>query len=406
MSPTDSPESTDAPDAPDTPEPPVEVPSITPADLRRRLAAGDPLRIVDVRDRDAVDAWQIEGPSVDLTQVPLTTFLQTQVTGGIADLVPEADGDDPITAVCAEGEASEYVAGLLVDAGVPAQNLAGGMDAWAELYEATQIADAPRIDQYYRPSSGCLAYVVRSAGEAIVIDPLRAFTDRYADDLAAADATVVAVVDTHLHADHVSGLRTLADRLDADRYVPERTAQRGIDFAAETLADGDSLSVGDATVRAVALPGHTTDMTGFAVGDCLLTGDSLFLDGVARPDLQVDEGADPESLARTLYETLTEGIADLGDDTIVAPGHVSEAASPSTNGGFVATLGEVRERLAVFTEDEDTFVERVGVDLPPPPANADRIVQVNRGAIELSEDAAFTVELGPNRCGVGALADT
>ncbi len=380
------------------PSPPVDPGSISAAELKRRLDAGERVRILDLRNRDETEAWQIDGPSVTVTQVPLSRFLQAQVTDGVSDLASDIAGQGPITAVCAEGEASRYAAGLLVDAGIDAHNLADGMAGWARLYEAHRIETDPTVVQYHRPSSGCLAYLVRSGGEAAVIDPLRAFTARYVEDVGAATATLVAVVDTHVHADHVSGLRPVAAASRARRIVPAGAVDRGITFDVETVADGETIPIGDTALRAVELPGHTTDMTGIAVGDVLLTGDSLFLDGVARPDLQVAAGADPESLARRLYRTLTDRLAAIPDGTLIAPGHTHGVAPGGAP--YTATLGTLRDSLPVFEMDESAFVRHVTADLPPPPANAERIIDINLGAEGVDDETAFELELGPNNCAV------
>jgi glyoxylase-like metal-dependent hydrolase (beta-lactamase superfamily II) len=127
----------------------------------------------------------------------------------------------------------------------------------------------------------------------------------------------------------------------------------------------------------------------------LLTGDSLFLDGVARPDLQED--ADPETQARDLYTTLTERLSEFPDDTPIAPGHTDAGVD---EGAETAPLGALRERLPVFGMDEAAFVEhvtRVGAD----PANADRIVAINLGHESVDDDEAFELELGPNNCAAG-----
>jgi glyoxylase-like metal-dependent hydrolase (beta-lactamase superfamily II) len=374
--------------------------AVDPDTLERRIAAHEPVRILDLRDRDATEAWRIDGPTVAFTQVPSSTFLQAEVTDSVADLAAEIDGEGPITVVCAEGKSSAYVADLLQAAGIPAHNLAAGMEGWARVYRATEIASYPTIVQYYRPSSGCLAYAVVSDGEAAVVDPLRAVTDRYTADLAGRGAEIVAVLDTHVHADHVSGLRSLSSAADAARYLPAASLDRGVTYEVEPLADGDVIQVGDADVEAVALPGHTTGMTGFAVGDVLLTGDSLFLDGVARPDLEVAGADERVALAGQLHGTVTERLARFDDGTTVAPGHVSEAAA---GGGTVhtATLGDLRDRLGVFDADADTFVDRVLSALPPPPANAERLVAINTGTEDADAETAFELELGPNNCAAG-----
>jgi len=371
--------------------------SVTPATLRRRLADGDPVTLLDVRDRTEIERWRIEAPSITAHHVPYMKFVAADVTGGVADLLP-ADVREPVVAVCPHGEASAEVADQLVAAGIDAENLAGGMDAWARLYDRIEIAgDADAtLYQYRRPASGCLGYAVVADGEMAVIDPLRAFADRYRDDAAELDATLTLAVDTHVHADHVSGVRALA-KSGVTPVLPAAAVDRGVADGGdvETVADGDEISVGDVTLRAVAFPGHTTGMTGFAVGTVLLTGDSLFLDGVARPDLQED--ADPEAQARDLYRTLTERLREFPDATLIAPGHTDAGVGEDPD---VARLGDLRERLPVFEMGESEFVEhvtRVGAE----PANADRIVAINLGHEAVGDETAFELELGPNNCAAG-----
>jgi len=382
----------------DYPEPDVAVDSRSPDWLADRLAAGDPVRLLDVRNRDEFEDWQISGPSVESTLVPYMQWLQADAQDSVADRAGEVDGDGPITVVCGRGEASAYVAGLLTEAGIDAHNLDDGMQGWARVARTVELpGDTATVVQFQRPASGCLSYLLVAGDEAAVIDPLRAFTDRYLDAAAAREAEITTVVDTHVHADHVSGLRELAAETGSNPVLPRMSVQRGVEYDVETIIDGETITVGDATLRAVHLPGHTTGMTAFAVGDVLLSGDSLFLESVARPDLQRGEGG-AEALAAQLYESLTERLADFDDDTLVAPGHYSEGTDPAADGGYVASLGDLRDRLPVFGMERTEFTARIMRDIPPQPDNFERIVAANLGLERLDDDAAFEVELGPNNC--------
>jgi glyoxylase-like metal-dependent hydrolase (beta-lactamase superfamily II) len=379
------------------PDPPTEVDSTSPAALQRRLDAGESVRLLDVRDRDEIETWRIDGPSVTRSHVPYAKFMAASVRDGVDDLADGIAGEGPVTVVCGRGEASDYVAGLLVEAGIDARNLAAGMDGWGRLYETRTVSEDPLVVQYRRPATGCLSYAVVSAGEALVVDPLRAFVDRYRTDIEERGVDLVAVFDTHLHADHVSGLRALTGDRDAGegarRLVPAGITRRDVTFDAETVAGGDSIRVGDAEVEAVPLPGHTTEMMGLLVGDVLLAGDSVFLDSVARPDLQ--EGVESRELAHDLYETVTE--LDALGDPLVAPGHHSERTEPAADGTYTARLSAIRERVPAFGLTATEFVDRVRTDTPRP-ANVERILAINRGTETAGADEAFELELGPNNC--------
>ena len=377
--------------------------ALTPVDLQRRLDARGRVTLLDTRNREEVDAWRIGGSTVERVEVPYVKFVSAQVTGGVTDLVPDVDG--PLVAVCPRGEASDEVAGMLREAGIEAVNLAGGMEAYARVYEA---ADLPRdatggvtVLQYRRPSSGCLGYLLVSGDEAAVVDPLRAFADRYAADAADHGAELRYALDTHVHADHVSGLRDVCEATGVMPVMSERAVERGVAYEVETVADGDTLAVGDSEIAVIETPGHTTGMVSLRVGDTLLTGDTLFARGVPRPDLQEgDDGA--AEYARELHRTLTERLARFDDEVLVAPGHHTPGDGPAADGSHTARIGDLREALAVFSEDRETFVERVLSDMPPRPANFAEIIEANLGRAELDDDRAFEVELGPNNCAAAA----
>jgi glyoxylase-like metal-dependent hydrolase (beta-lactamase superfamily II) len=366
--------------------------------LADRVEAGDQVDVLDVRNRDEVDAWRIEGPGVRLTTVPYMKFVNARATGAPDALV---DTERSYVVVCPEGDASAEVAAALTDAGVDAANLAGGMHAWSRVYRSDPIAaDATdaTVLQYRRPATGCLGYQVADGADTLVVDPLRAFADRYADDAERMDATVESVLDTHVHADHLSGVRPVADGSDATPVVSEAAADRGLDGGFETVADGDTLQVGDCELEVLATPGHTTGSISLRMDDLLLTGDALFLEGAPRPDLQRGDDA-ASDLARTLHETLTDRLADVPDETVVAPGHVPPAR-PGESGTHTARTGELRDRLAAFSTDRERFVERVVDGMGEPPANVETIVAVNLGRESVGDEAAFDLELGPNNCAV------
>ncbi|QGN07042.1 MBL fold metallo-hydrolase [Halorhabdus sp. CBA1104] len=383
----------------DFPEPDVLPETIEPATLKTRIDDGDAVTILDVRMSGEYDEWHIDGESVETTNVPYYEFLDEDIGEDVFESLPE---DEQITVVCAKGKASEYIAGVLAKEGYDAVNVADGMNGWASIYEAVELEGydgAGTVFQYQRPSSGCLGYLVVDGDEAAVIDPLRAFTDRYLDDAQAHDAELVYALDTHVHADHVSGIRALAEA-GVEAVLPAAAIDRGVEDAEKLTAgsDGDVFTVGDVEIEAIHTPGHTTGMTSYLVGERLLaTGDGLFVESVARPDLEAgDEGA--EDAAKQLYETLQERILPLADDVLIAGGHTSEAADTAPDGTYTAPLGELREEMDALSMSESEFVQAVLADMPPRPANYEAIIATNLGQNAIDDAEAFTLELGPNNC--------
>ncbi|WP_302081308.1 MBL fold metallo-hydrolase [Salinibaculum rarum] len=381
------------------PTPDVEVDELDPATLKQRIDDGESVTILDTRMESDFDEWHIEGESVTIANVPYFNFLDDEVDDEVLDQVPEGD---PLVVLCAKGGASEYAAGKLAENGRDVVHLDDGMNGWARIYEREEVSryDGPgTLYQYQRPSSGCLGYLLVSDGEAAIVDPLRAFTDRYLDDADELGADLTYAFDTHIHADHISGVRELDDR-GVTGVIPEQSRQRGVTYIddLETADDGDTYAVGDATVETIYTPGHTSGMTSYLLGESLLaTGDGLFVESVARPDLEEgDEGA-PDA-ARELYETLQTKVLPLDDDVLIGGAHFSDAAEPAEDGTYTAPIGQLEEEMDALTMDEEDFVDLILSDMPPRPANYVDIIATNLGQQTADDEEAFTLELGPNNC--------
>jgi glyoxylase-like metal-dependent hydrolase (beta-lactamase superfamily II) len=385
--------------ADDFPTPDVDVDSVDPDSLKGRIDAGEDVTILDTRMTSDYEEWRVDGENVTSINVPYFEFLDDEIDDDVLDRIPD---DREVTVLCAKGGASEYVAGTLAERGYDVDHLEDGMNGWASIYEAVEVErydGAGTLLQYQRPSSGCLGYLLYDGGEAAIIDPLRAFTDRYLDDADDLGVDLTYAVDTHVHADHISGVRDL-DAEGVEGVIPEAAVDRGVTYADEltTAADGDAFAVGDAAIETVYTPGHTTGMTSYLVDESLLaTGDGLFVESVARPDLEEgDEGA-PDA-ARLLYESLQERVLTLPDDTLIGGAHFSDAAVPADDGTYTAPIGELVEEMDALTMAEDDFVDLILSDMPPRPANYEDIIATNLGRNAVDDDEAFTLELGPNNC--------
>ena len=359
--------------------------SMPPAELAQRLAAGEALTVLDIRE-DA--AGTIEAPSAKLLHRSAAAIL-TDPRATAAVLT------GPVAVVCNRGATARPVAGALTALGVDARVLEGGIRGWLGALQARPVdlgVPGLEIRQVQRPGRGCLSYVLAAGGEALVVDPAPD-AQAYIELAAGLGARITTIVDTHLHADHLSGARDLAEASGARLLLPAPALDRGVSYPVTPLRDGEQLSLAGIEVRAVALPGHTTDMTGLLVaGRALIAGDSLFADGIARPDLQRGDADGARAMSRLLHATIHERILTLGDDVILLGGHTH----PGVHATAIApTLGEVRRVVAELAlTDPDAFADALLADMPPRPANYETVIAVNAGRHPFDPE----LEAGGNSC--------
>jgi glyoxylase-like metal-dependent hydrolase (beta-lactamase superfamily II) len=225
---------------------------------------------------------------------------------------------------------------------------------------------------------GCLTH-----GRLAVVDPHVELVDRYLEAAEAAEAPIVAVLETHIQADHVSGLPALVEATGAAAYLP---ANSGATFSHVPLADCERIELGNTVVTALATPGHAPAHHAYLVADrrrgteepwMVFTGDSLLVGDVGRPDLHA--GGDPEPLARQLFSSIRR-LLELPDGVLVFPSHYAgSVCGRSLSGNPFSTLGfERRHNQALRPVDADRFADLLLVDVPPPPADQAEIVAANR----------------------------
>lgn len=243
------------------------------------------------------------------------------------------------------------------------------------------------LRQLLNDSTACASYVFgcKSKGVLAVADPHIDLVDEYVQLAEAQGAPIAAVFETHVQADHVSGLPELAARTGATAYLP---AGAGVDFAHVPLADDDVVELGNTHVRALATPGHAPAHHSYLVTDharaadpwLVFTGDSLLIGDVGRPDLHVHGDGDVEAMARTLYRSLHERLLSLPDHVLVYPGHYSgSVCGRGLSGHPVSTVGfERRHNRALVAGSEDEFVAEVVREIPPAPERQPEIVAANR----------------------------
>ncbi|WP_435333388.1 MBL fold metallo-hydrolase [Haloarchaeobius sp. TZWWS8] len=371
-------------------------------EFRERRERGDDFVLVDTRDPGSFDGWRLPG-SVNYPYKP-----GQSVDLGEFEEETGATPDDTVVTICAIGKSSTAFADALEDEGYDVVAVEGGMAAYGATYDVTTVPtadDGLELVQLQRRAKGCLGYVVGCAetNEAVIVDATRhieefrkAAQDRGYD--------IVAVFDTHVHADHVSGGRALADDLGVPYYLGEHAAaDRAVDYEYTALGRNEVVRVGSVEVKALATPGHTSESVSYLLnGAAVLTGDTLFVDSVGRTELQF-AGSEAAEGARSLYESLHATLLAEPDSVVVCPGHfpvADDGTTPITPGEPVAaTVGERRQSAGLLQESRDKFVASVTDDLPEKPPNYERVIAVNTGSEELADEKeAVELELGPNRC--------
>lgn len=241
--------------------------------------------------------------------------------------------------------------------------------------------------QLLNDETACASYLLgcKSKGKLAAVDPHVDLIDDYIARAEAQGTEITAVLETHVQADHVSGLPALVERTGATGYLPEGA---GVEFAHRPLADGERVTVGNTELEAIATPGHAGAHHAYLVTDharvddpwFVLTGDALLVGDAGRPDLHAHGDATVEDMARALYRSITERLLTLPDHLLLYPAHYSgSVCGRGLSGHPASTIGfERRHNAAVQFESEDEFVAALVRDIPPAPEQQAEIVALNR----------------------------
>lgn len=392
----------------------------SPAAAWERLLRNEPLFILDVRNPDEFQRWRVEGPYTPPTlNVPYFDLLELDdeeedvdaavIRGVREQLTERLPRDRTILTVCGEGHTSEHLAHGLRELGYPALNLEGGMEAWGDFYYWRRVGEHERYSLYQvvRPARGDVSHVVISGDEAAVIDPNR-HVGVYEDLIEQHGARLTTVLDTHAHADHISGGPELARRHGVpyrlhpfDGIHPLDMLPARIDFTA--LAEGEAVPVGRTALHALHVPGHTLGMVAFRLEDrYLIAGDSIFLESIARPDL----GGAAEAWTPLFHESLQRMLL-LDPATVVLPGHATDASAADDQGRFCAELGALRRSNAGLRQADgslEAFRDYILSSLPDFPDAYVEIKRINIGLSQPDEAEARRLEVGKNVCALSEAA--
>jgi glyoxylase-like metal-dependent hydrolase (beta-lactamase superfamily II)/rhodanese-related sulfurtransferase len=378
---------------------------ITARKLKDKLDAGDDLYLLDTRPEGDFEKWSIRG-SVNFPYEKDEGLGSDQIDQLYQNLGID-EGDEVVT-VCAKGITSADLAKELTDKGFEdVKTLENGMRAWSGVYDRVPVAtsdDDLVIVQLQRRAKGCLGYIVGSkeAGEAAAFD-VSQYSGEFMDAASELGMKITQVFDTHIHADHLSGGRQLADELSIPYHLGSEAKERDPGFEFEPARKNEVFLLGSLGIKAVHTPGHTTEMTSWLIEDeALISGDSLFVDSIGRTELEFEEeGGRGASLQ---YRSLLEKVLVLPDGVKILPGHFNVSKAGKDGGTtpgtpIFSTIGYLRKNNKALQMEEKEFIEFMHENLPSKPPNYDEIIGLNLGKLEdITEDEAIELELGPNRC--------
>jgi glyoxylase-like metal-dependent hydrolase (beta-lactamase superfamily II)/rhodanese-related sulfurtransferase len=381
---------------------------IEPSDLKYRMDSGENLYILDVRTPEEYESWKISyDKHLEPSLIPLDKLSSE-------DQIRNIPKDREVITVCSHGMRSKLAAQYLSQLGYNAKSIRGGMVAWNKVNDVTLIPCLidPQLTiwQIRRISKGCVTHLISYFNEAIVIDPPCSSTTSIYEIAKENNLRIKALIDTHRHADHLSASVTIAKETGAilylspqEGYETEQTKTNGLTVI--FLANGQRIEISNGlSLDVIHTPGHTIGSMSFKLETLskeeqskrerfLFSGDTLFVDGIGRPDLhdKVDE------FSRNLFLTYKK-LASFGNDALVLPSHYSKRMKHQEP--IFKTIGEIKTSVKAFRMDEDEFVSYVASSIPPQPLNYRRILGLNKDLLLCKSPQLDDLEAGPNSCGI------
>lgn len=357
--------------------------------------------VLDVRNEDDFNRFNVEGPfPFDMVNVPYFDFMEEEDAS-----VQKVSREKPVKVVCAKEGSAQYVGEILVNNGFEdVAYLSGGIKTWGNLLAPKRInlgSEPYALFQFIRPGKASCSYGLLYKGEMVVFDPSRNF-EFYESVAISQNAKIVKTFETHLQADYISGSKQIANKTGADIFAHEADFKDAT-FIYSTINDGEIFTIGEngPEIKVLHSPGHTPGSTSYIIDDkYLISGDTVFIQSVGRPDL----GGKTEAWSEMLFDTLTNKIMDLSGDLNVLPGHYMDWSEANSDLVFSDKLAEViaYNENVYHMDSPKIFTQYIKDNMRKSPEVYGEIRKVNTGWLDVEIDEADTMDLGKNECAAAA----
>jgi glyoxylase-like metal-dependent hydrolase (beta-lactamase superfamily II)/rhodanese-related sulfurtransferase len=351
----------------------------------------EPILILDIRGSNDFEEWNIkDSKNIDI---------YNDIWEGNMDLVKQKLSELPknkkIVTVCNAGVTSQKASMLLESLGYDTLVLDKGMSGWNALHLSVDVLNEKDllIKQVIRIGKGCLSYLIGSnlTKECFIVDPSQ-FIEEYTELVKGMSFKIKGVIETHVHADHLSGAKLLSEAAKTEYYVSGKDFNLNMPFI--DLGKNNDILIGNNTIKIISAPGHTDGSICLLINNiALLTGDTLFLEGVGRPDLGRNR-EEIEKGAKILYSTLKK-IKCMDKNLIILPAHFTYYK----NMPIFEKLGNLlNKNNSLKLNSEYEFVSCILNNLPVTPPNYHQIKSFNINCAQVPRQIGERLEFGPNRC--------
>ena len=362
---------------------------------------GNNFLLLDVRVNEEFERFKVEGPFLsNMVNVPYVEFVEHE-----EESLAKVPAAEKVRIVCAKEGSARYVGEILLNNGFKdVRYLEGGIKTWGNMLIPKLVASnkSYQLYQFIRPGKASCSYGLICDDEMVVFDPSRnvSFYQNFAESNS---ARIIKSFETHLQADYISGSKQIA--ADSEAQILGHAGDfKDAAFKYQKLIDNQAyaFSRGGPQIKALHMPGHTPGSTSYLVDDkYLITGDTVFILSIGRPDL----GGKAEEWSKLLYHTLETKISALDDGLVVLPGHYMDWKEVNPSQIFSDTLGNIKSKNSeIYSISSETeFIEWIKDHMRPQPEVYTEIRKVNAGLLEVDAEQQEIMDLGKNECAASAL---